>query len=119
MAKTFDFEQFRYVPSLAGAIVGIVIFSLLAALHLWQLLSKKRKVMIWVVIGACCEYTANGPPCFINLISLSMLMPLIQVKSLATQHGLRRILTRSLGQPSSSKDASSSSARSSSLPRFT
>ncbi|ORY17131.1 RTA1 like protein-domain-containing protein [Clohesyomyces aquaticus] len=55
MALHFDFEKFRYVPSLAGAIVSIVIFSILAALHLWQLFRNKTKIMIWVVVGAFCE----------------------------------------------------------------
>ncbi|KAF2659684.1 RTA1 like protein [Lophiostoma macrostomum CBS 122681] len=53
--KTFDWKMYRYVPSLAGAIVCIIIFSILAALHAWQWLRTRKNIIIWVVIGAICE----------------------------------------------------------------
>ncbi|KAF2468854.1 RTA1 protein, partial [Lindgomyces ingoldianus] len=55
MGKAFDFEMYRYVPSLVGPIMAITVFSILAALHLWQFLRNRKVVMIWVVVGAICE----------------------------------------------------------------
>ncbi|KAF2264806.1 RTA1-domain-containing protein [Lojkania enalia] len=51
----FDWEMYRYIPSLTGPIVSIIIFSILAALHLWQLLNTKKKIIVWIVVGAICE----------------------------------------------------------------
>ncbi|KAF2111526.1 RTA1 like protein-domain-containing protein [Lophiotrema nucula] len=53
--KTFDWKMYRYVPSLIGPIISIVIFSILAGLHLWQLLRTKKKIIVWIVIGTICE----------------------------------------------------------------
>jgi hypothetical protein len=56
MAKEFDWQMYRYTPSLAGAIVGIILFSVLAGLHIRQWLNTKRKIIIWVIVAAVCEY---------------------------------------------------------------
>jgi hypothetical protein len=53
--KHFDWEMYRYVPNLAGAIVCIIIFSILAALHAWQWVKTRKNIILWVVLGAICE----------------------------------------------------------------
>jgi hypothetical protein len=50
----FDWEMYRYVPSLAGAIVCLIVFLVMALLHLYQFLKSRNRVIIFVVIGALC-----------------------------------------------------------------
>lgn len=50
----FDWEMYRYVPSLAGAIVCLVVFLVMAFLHLYQYLRSRNRIIIFVVIGALC-----------------------------------------------------------------
>ncbi|KAF2004310.1 RTA1 like protein [Amniculicola lignicola CBS 123094] len=57
MAKEFDWAMYRYTPSLIGAIICIVIFSVLAGLHCWQWVKTKRSIIIWVLVGAILEVT--------------------------------------------------------------
>ncbi|KAF1944759.1 RTA1-domain-containing protein [Clathrospora elynae] len=51
----FDWKMYRYVPSLAGAIVCITIFLIMALLHLYQYFQLKNRIIIFVVIGAMSE----------------------------------------------------------------
>ncbi|KAF2011303.1 RTA1-domain-containing protein [Aaosphaeria arxii CBS 175.79] len=60
MAKTFDFEMYRYTPSLTGAIVGIIVFSILAGLQFWQWLRCRKTIVIWLFVGAICEIAGYG-----------------------------------------------------------
>ncbi|KAF1921391.1 RTA1 like protein-domain-containing protein [Ampelomyces quisqualis] len=57
---TFDWKMFRYVPSLAGAIVALVIFSIMTLLHTWQLLKSRQVIMIYVIVGAILEVSGYG-----------------------------------------------------------
>ncbi|CAN9464663.1 unnamed protein product [Alternaria alternata] len=56
----FDWEMYRYVPSLAGAIVCLVVFLVMAFLHLYQYLRSMNRIIIFVVIGALCEVGGYG-----------------------------------------------------------
>jgi hypothetical protein len=51
--------MFRYVPSLAGAIVALVIFSIMTMLHAWQFLKSRQVIMIYVIVGAIRKFGYN------------------------------------------------------------
>jgi len=46
--------MYRYTPSLAGAIVSLLIFLLMALVHLTQFLTSRNRIIIFIVIGAFC-----------------------------------------------------------------
>ena len=54
-----DWKMYRYVPSLAAAIVSLIIFLIMALLHLYQFLRLKNRIIIFVVIGALCMLSIN------------------------------------------------------------
>jgi hypothetical protein len=54
-SKKFDWEMYRYVPTLVGAIIALIIFLILALLHAWQWLKSRNHIIIYVVIGALCQ----------------------------------------------------------------
>lgn len=56
----FDWKMYRYTPSLAGAIVALIIFLIMAKLHLYQLYKNKNRIIIFVVLGAYCEVAGFG-----------------------------------------------------------
>lgn len=51
----FDWEMYRYIPSLAGAIIGMIIFFTLTLLLMWQWLRTRNHILIFVIIGAICK----------------------------------------------------------------
>ncbi|KAH7384359.1 RTA1 like protein-domain-containing protein [Phaeosphaeria sp. MPI-PUGE-AT-0046c] len=51
----FDWKMFRYIPSLAGAIVALTIFSIMTLLHSWQFLRLRQPIVLYVLIGATSE----------------------------------------------------------------
>jgi hypothetical protein len=50
----FDWKMFRYIPTLIGAIISLIIFLILALLHLWQLLRLRQGIVVYVIIGTLC-----------------------------------------------------------------
>jgi hypothetical protein len=50
----FDWKMYRYVPSLTGAVVALLVFFFMALLHLYQFFKLKNRIVIFVVIGALC-----------------------------------------------------------------
>ncbi|KAI4652071.1 hypothetical protein J4E93_002268 [Alternaria ventricosa] len=56
----FDWEMYRYVPSMAGAIVCLVVFFVMALLHSYQFLKSRNRIIVFVVIGALCEVGGYG-----------------------------------------------------------
>lgn len=52
----FDWEMYRYVPSLAGAIVCLVVFFAMAVLHARQFWQSGNRIVVFVVVGALCVY---------------------------------------------------------------
>ncbi|KAJ5024161.1 RTA1 like protein-domain-containing protein [Bipolaris maydis] len=48
----FDWEMYRYTPSLVGAIICIVVFAAMAALHVLRFFRSKNRIIIFLVIGA-------------------------------------------------------------------
>ncbi|KAL6704273.1 hypothetical protein ACN47E_008337 [Coniothyrium glycines] len=59
-APGFDWKMYRYTPSLVGAIFALLVFLIMALLHLYQLLKLKNRIVIFVVIGALCEVAGFG-----------------------------------------------------------
>ncbi|KAF1965652.1 RTA1 like protein, partial [Bimuria novae-zelandiae CBS 107.79] len=51
----FDWAMYRYIPSLAGAIIGMIIFFILSLLLLWQWLRLRNHILIFVLVGTICE----------------------------------------------------------------
>ncbi|EMD65084.1 hypothetical protein GGP41_003731 [Bipolaris sorokiniana] len=51
----FDWEMYRYTPSLAGAVICIVVFAAMATLHLCRFFKSKNRIIIFLIIGALCE----------------------------------------------------------------
>ncbi|KAJ4362299.1 hypothetical protein N0V83_010392 [Neocucurbitaria cava] len=56
----FDWKMYRYVPSLAGAMIALIIFLIMAILHLHQFFRLKNRIIIFVVVGALCEVGGFG-----------------------------------------------------------
>lgn len=50
----FDWKMYRYVPSLAGAIIALIVFLIMAALHTWQFLKLRKVIILYVIAGAMC-----------------------------------------------------------------
>ena len=48
----FDWKMYRYIPSLAGALVALSIFFIMTLLHLYQFLRSRNRIILFVVIGA-------------------------------------------------------------------
>lgn len=57
----FDWKMFRYVPSLVGAIICIIIFLIMALLHMWQYLRLRKAIIIYVVVGTICTLPLTCP----------------------------------------------------------
>jgi hypothetical protein len=54
-APGFDWEMYRYVPSLVGAIMCLIVFLIMAGLHLWQFVKTRNRIVLFVVVGALCK----------------------------------------------------------------
>ncbi|OAG03173.1 RTA1-domain-containing protein [Paraphaeosphaeria sporulosa] len=59
-AKNFDWEMYRYIPSLAGAIISMIIFLILTLLLFWQWFRTRNHILIFVVIGTISEVIGYG-----------------------------------------------------------
>jgi hypothetical protein len=51
---TFDWEMYRYTPSLAAAAVSVAIFSILGMIHAWTWLKSRNHIMVIIVLGILC-----------------------------------------------------------------
>ena len=121
-ARDFDFEMFRYQPSLVGAIIAIVTFSILGALHAWQWFRTKQIIILCVVLGALGK--SDFLPAFFtrysNLYNLDWgSHNLLQARLLATEPGSPPIMTTKNGALSSLKASSFSPVPCSSLLQYT
>lgn len=50
----FDWKMYRYVPSLAAAIIALTVFSIMATLHFWQWLKLRNHIILYIVVGTAC-----------------------------------------------------------------
>ncbi|KAK3208878.1 hypothetical protein GRF29_69g24093 [Pseudopithomyces chartarum] len=53
--STFDWEMYRYVPSLPGATLGIVVFFVPTLVLSWQWFRARNSVLVFVIIGTLSE----------------------------------------------------------------
>lgn len=54
MAEVTDFELYRYSPSMAAAIIFIILFLIVTAIHSYQLLRTRLWIFIPFVLGGFC-----------------------------------------------------------------
>ncbi|KAK5173036.1 uncharacterized protein LTR77_003158 [Saxophila tyrrhenica] len=54
-AGEFDFKLYRYTPSLAGAIISVIVFGVLSGLHLWKLIRHRAIYFTPFLIGGIFE----------------------------------------------------------------
>lgn len=52
--ETVEFKLYRYDPSMAAAIIFIILFLLATALHLYQMFRTRTWIFIPFVIGGVC-----------------------------------------------------------------
>lgn len=51
----FNFQLYRYTPSLPAAIVSVVFFAIVTALHFWRMYKARAFYFTAFVIGGICE----------------------------------------------------------------
>ncbi|KAM0554893.1 hypothetical protein ACHAPJ_006628 [Fusarium lateritium] len=59
-SETFDFKLYRYNPSLAAAIVSVIVFAVLTALHTWRLFRARAYYFTAFVVGGLFETIGYG-----------------------------------------------------------
>jgi hypothetical protein len=52
--ETVDFKLYRYDPSLAAAIVFVVLFFIITALHFYQMMRTRTWIFVPFVLGGIC-----------------------------------------------------------------
>lgn len=57
--QVLHFKEYFYQPSLAAAIIFVVLFGIAALLHVYQMIRTKTWFMVPFVIGASCESTRH------------------------------------------------------------
>jgi hypothetical protein len=53
--ETVDFKLYRYNPSMAAAIIFIILFFLITALHFYQMMRTRTWIFVPFVIGGVCK----------------------------------------------------------------
>jgi hypothetical protein len=53
--ETVDFKLYRYNPSMAAAVIFIVLFFLITTLHFYQMMRTRTWIFIPFVIGGVCK----------------------------------------------------------------
>lgn len=66
-AESFDFKLYRYTPSLPAAVVFVIIFAVLSALHTWKLLRYRAYYFTAFTIGGYCKETPPDLPSEMHL----------------------------------------------------
>lgn len=56
-----DFEYYKYVPSMGGAIFFVIVFILTTFLHLYQMIRTRTWFMIPFCVGGACTSTSPYP----------------------------------------------------------
>lgn len=57
--EAFDFRLYRYTPTLPAAIVSVLVFATLTALHIWRLRRARALYFTPFVTGGLCEWSAE------------------------------------------------------------
>lgn len=55
-ADGFDFQLYRYNPSLPAAIVSVAVFAILTALHCWRMHKARSFYFTAFIIGGVCAW---------------------------------------------------------------
>lgn len=53
--ESVDFKLYRYNPSMAAAIIFIILFFLITALHFYQMMRTRTWIFVPFVIGGVCK----------------------------------------------------------------
>lgn len=53
----FNFQLYRYTPSLAAAVVAVAVFAILTALHTWRLLRARAFYFTAFTMGGICKWS--------------------------------------------------------------
>jgi hypothetical protein len=53
---TFEFKPYRYTPSLVAAVVSVVVFATLTALHTWRVYKFRAFYFTAFTIGGLCTH---------------------------------------------------------------
>lgn len=56
-----NFQLYRYTPSLAAAVVGVVVFAILTVLHTGLLLKARAFYFTAFTIGGICKWSLGEP----------------------------------------------------------
>ena len=54
--ETIDFKLYRYDPSMAAAVVFIILFLIATGLHLYQMLRTRTWILVPFVLGGICMF---------------------------------------------------------------
>jgi hypothetical protein len=65
-----DFKLYRYDPSLAAAIIFIILFLLISAVHLYQMIRTRTWIFIPFVVGGFCKLAFMKHEAHSELITL-------------------------------------------------
>lgn len=88
----FNFQLYRYTPSLAAAVIAVAIFAILTVLHMWRLLRVRAFYFTAFTIGGICKwslrrlgYHPSAAACWAAESSLTRDQQKLMVLSLAVQ----------------------------------
>ena len=56
---TFNFKLYRYVPSLAAAVVATVVFGSLSVAHIFRIVRNKTWFCVPFVVGGLCMLSSS------------------------------------------------------------
>lgn len=56
--EEFDFKLYRYTPTLAGAIVALIVFAILTGVHFWRMIRARSFYFVPFLVGGICTYRA-------------------------------------------------------------
>lgn len=55
-----DFKLYRYVPSMAAAVIFALLFLIITAIHLYQMVRTKTWIFIPFTIGGLCKLASQA-----------------------------------------------------------
>lgn len=60
LAAANSFKLYHYDPTIAGAVIFVLLFSVTTAIHFWQLLKSRCWFLLPLAIGGICELHGPG-----------------------------------------------------------
>ena len=61
--EVFEFQLYRYTPSLPAAVVAVVVFAILTAVHVWRIHKAGSVYFIPFTVGGLCTYSRSSASC--------------------------------------------------------